>query len=181
MRRNLVAPLLAAATVAAVGLSGCAHSEAPGESKVSSSPSAALPTPSAVASRPTAPLPPPDALIDVLTRLSDPAVPGSNKVHLVEGATQQSAANLDSFTNALRDGGYLPMRFVANDLAWSDKNPSNVKATIIVNTAPANNRVFTFPMEFTPTQGGWQLSRKTAEMLLALNNSATSPTPSPTS
>lgn len=143
--------------------------------------SPALAAPSPAGPAPAAPLPPPEAIIDVLTRLSDPAVPGSNKVNLVEGATSQSAANLDKFTNALRDSGYLPMTFVANDLAWSDKNPSNVKATITVNTAHANNRVFTFPMEFTPVQGGgWQLSRKTAEMLLALTNSTTSPSPSPT-
>jgi hypothetical protein len=115
----------------------------------------------------------------VLSRLADPAVPGSNRVSLVEGATPESAGNLDKFTNALRDGGYLPMTFVAKDLAWSDKNPSNVMATVTVNTAHAHNRVFTFPMEFTPYQGGWQLSRKTAEMLLALNNSTPAPSPSP--
>ncbi|OBA78363.1 hypothetical protein A9W99_24975 [Mycobacterium sp. 1164966.3] len=113
----------------------------------------------------------------MLSRLADPAVPGSDKVGLVEGATPASAATLDKFTNALRDGGYLPMTFVANDLAWSDKNPSNVTATVIVNTAQANNRVFTFPMEFTPFQGAWQLSRKTAEMLLAVNSSTPSPSP----
>jgi hypothetical protein len=161
--------------LAAVGLSGCAH----GESKVASSTAAAAApvTSSAVASRPSAPLPPPEALIDVLSKLADPVVPGNDKVGLVEGATPASAATLDKFTNALRDGGYLPMTFVANDLAWSDKNPSNVTATVVVNTAHANNRVFTFPMEFTPFQGGWQLSRKTAEILLAVNNSTPSPSP----
>ncbi|MDT5350247.1 MAG: hypothetical protein QOH91_3534 [Mycobacterium sp.] len=135
--------------------------------------------PSPIGSPPTAPLPTPEALTDLLSRLADPAVPGSNKVSLVEGATPESAANLDKFTNALRDGGYLPMTFVAKDLAWSDKNPSNVMATVTVNTAHAHDRVFTFPMEFTPYQGGWQLSRKTAEMLLALNNSTPAPSPSP--
>ena len=178
MRRYRLVVLGAATILAAVGLSGCAH----GESKVTSSTaaSAALATPSAVASRPSAPLPPPEALVDVLSRLADPAVPGSNKVSLVEGATPESAATLDKFTNALRDGGYLPMTFVARDLAWSDKNPSNVTATVIVNTAHPNNRVFTFPMEFTPFQGGWQLSRKTAEMLPCRENSTPSPSPSPT-
>jgi len=51
-------------------------------------------------------------------------------------------------------------------------------ATINVKTSQANNRNFTFPMEFTPFQGGWQLSRRTAEMLLALGNS---PAPAPES
>jgi hypothetical protein len=177
MRRHLSVVLGAATIVAVVGLSGCSH----GDSKAASSAtvSAGLAGPSPVGSPPTAPLPPPEALVDVLSRLADPTVPGGDKVSLVEGATPESGATLDKFTNALRDGGYLPMTFVAKDLAWSDKNPSNVMATVTVNTAHPNNRVFTFPMEFTPHQGGWQLSRKTAEMLLALNNSTPTPTPSP--
>jgi hypothetical protein len=120
---------------------------------------------------PSAPLPAPEALTAVLTRLADPAVPGTDKVNLIEGATPESAAKLDKFGNALRDGGYLPMTFTATNLAWSDQNPSEVLATISVNTARPNRAVFTFPMEFTPHQGGWQLSRETAEMLLALGNS----------
>jgi hypothetical protein len=175
---RLVVALSAATIVAAVGLSGCSG----GDAKVASSEagSAALATPTPVGAPPAAPLPAPEAIVDVLARLSDPAVPGSNKVNLVEGATPESAASLDKYTNALRDGGYLPMTFAAKDLAWSDKNPSNVTATVTVNTAAADHRVFTFPMEFTPHEGGWQLSRKTADMLLALNNSTPSPSPSPT-
>ena len=169
--------------VAAFGLVGCSHSGP------NSSPSGELAEPSAstaVASVPTAPLPAPEALTDVLARLSDPAVPGGDKVNLVEAATPETAGNLDKFGNALRDGGYLPMSFAATNLAWSDKNPSNVMATISVNTARPNTGVFTFPMEFTPSRaGGWQLSRKTAEMLLSLRNSPNgtptvpSPAPSP--
>jgi hypothetical protein len=130
---------------------------------------------------PTAPLPVPEALTDVLNRLADPNVPGTNKVDLVEGATPESAATLDKFINALRDNGYLPMTFAARNLAWSDKNPSNVMAVVTVNTPRGDNGRFTFPMEFSPFQGGWQLSRRTAEMLLALGNSpaATTSVPSP--
>lgn len=117
------------------------------------------------------PPPAPEALTEVLGRLADPNIPAISKVNLVEGATPESAPTLDKFTNALRDNGYLPMTFVANDIAWSDRNPANVKASIVVHTAQANNANFTFPMEFTPFQGGWQLSRKTAEMLLALGKS----------
>lgn len=176
MHRRLSVALSAVTAVAAVGLAGCAHTG----TKVVSSPSSAVPvtsTPLIVAAPPTAPLPPPDALIDVLNRLADPGVPGINKVNLVEGATPDSAGTLDKFTNALRDNGYLPMTFAANDVAWSDKNPSHVTATVTVKTAQANNGNFTFPMEFTPFQGGWQLSRRTAEMLLALGNSAPGTTP----
>lgn len=175
MRRHVAVVLGAATVVAAIGLAGCSHGGPKASTPTATS--APLATPSAVASPPSTPLPAPEALIEVLNRLADPDVPGSNKVSLVEGATPEGATSLDKFTNALRDGGYLPMMFVAKDLGWSDKNPSHVMATITVNTAHRTNRVFTFPMEFTPYQGGWQLSRKTAEMLLALNNSTTSPSP----
>ena len=115
----------------------------------------------------------------MLGRLADPNVPGTNKLNLVEGATPESAGTLDKFTNALRDNGYQPMTFVADNIAWSDPNPADVMATITVKTARANNGVFTFPMEFTPFQGGWQLSKRTAQMLLALGNSPSPSTPPP--
>ena len=175
MHRHLFVTWIAAA-LAAIALSGCSSHQP----KIASSPSSpAMPVTSApvVAPAPTAPLPAPEVLTDVLSRLADPNVPGINKVNLVEGATPESAAGLDKFTNALRDNGYLPMTFAAKDIAWSDKNPSNVMATISVDTAQANNGNFTFPMEFTPFQGGWQLSRRTAEMLLALGTSPAPTTP----
>jgi hypothetical protein len=102
-----------------------------------------------------------------------------NKLNLVEGATPDSAATLDKFINALRDNGYLPMSFVANNVAWSDKNPPDAAATITVNTAKGDSGKFTFPMEFVPFQGGWQLSRKTGDMLLALGNSPATGAPAP--
>jgi hypothetical protein len=182
MPRHIFVTSSAAIVVAASGLTGCSHSASNGSPAELAEPSAST----AVASVPTAPLPAPEALTDVLARLADPAVPGSDKMNLVEAATPETASNLDRFGNALRDGGYLPMTFTATNLAWSDKNPSNVTATIAVNTARPNTGVFTFPMEFTPSRGGgWQLSRKTAEMLLSLRNSpngtptVSSPTPSP--
>jgi len=177
MLRHLSVTLSAAIAVAALGLSACSHT---GPKVLSSPTSAVHPTssPLIVAAPPTAPAPAPEALIDVLNRLADPNVPGTDKLSLVEGATPESAGTLDKFITALRDNGYLPMTFAANNIAWSDKNPSNVMATINVKTSQANNHNFTFPMEFTPFQGGWQLSRRTAEMLLALGNS---PAPAPES
>lgn len=179
--RNLSVTLSAAAAVTTLGLAGCSHNGP----RVVSSPSSTAHAPSSpliVAAPPTTPLPAPEALIDVLNRLADPNVPAINKVNLVEGATPESADKLDKFTAALQDSGYLPMTFVANNVAWSDKHPSNVMATINVKTSQANNRKFTFPMEFTPCpppQGGWMLSRQTAEMLLALGNSPPPTTPVP--
>lgn len=177
MHRLLRTALITATVVAAFGLVGCARSGPIGSS---SSAEPTVPTTSReVAVVPVAPLPAPDALTAVLSQLADPAVPGSEKLNLIEGATPDSAAKLDKFSNALRDGGYLPMTFTANNLAWSDKNPSNVLATVSVNTAQPNRGVFTFPMEFTPSgavAGGWQLSKRTADMLLALSSSQ-SPSP----
>ena len=171
---KLIAALGVVIAAAVFGLSGCSsHGSKP---SASDSESAVPATSSAPAVPPTAPLPPPEALTDVLGRLADPNVPGTNKLNLVEGATPESAATIDKFTNALRDNGYQPMTFVANNIAWSDRNPADVQATVTVKTARANNGVFTFPMEFAPFQGGWQLSKRTAQMLLALGNSPSSST-----
>ncbi|CAM4431889.1 hypothetical protein MB901379_02866 [Mycobacterium basiliense] len=182
MYRHLNLAGLAASAVtivATLGLSGCSHDTV--KRSAPSAPSVPPVTSSTFAPRPTTPLPPPEALVDVLSRLADPAVPGVDKMDLVEGSTPETAAALDRFTTAARDGGYLPMTFAANDIAWSDRNPSNVLATVVVTTSQPDNREFSFPMEFTPFQGGWQLSRQTAEMLLTIGNSRVStPTPSPT-
>jgi hypothetical protein len=180
--RYLFLALISAAAVATIGLSGCS----PGDSKTAAPASPTAPgAPNSVVAAPAGALPSPDALTDVLNRLADPNVPGINKLNLVEGATPESAATLDKFINALRDNGYLPMSFVANNVAWSDKNPPDAAATITVNTAKGNTGKFTFPMEFVPFQGGWQLSRRTGDMLLALGNSpatsAPAPEPAPTS
>ncbi|WP_204079963.1 hypothetical protein [Mycobacterium riyadhense] len=184
MHPNVCVTLGTAAVAAALGLAGCSHDDE-SEKAAAAAPVVPPATSSAVAAPPSAPLPAPEALTDVLSRLADPAVPGVDKLNLVEGSTSEMAAALDRFTTAARDGGYLPMTFAANNLAWSDRNPSDVVATVVVTTAQPNNREFTFPMEFTPFQGGWQLSRRTAEMLLALGNSrgstssAPAPAPSP--
>ena len=167
--------LIAATALAAFWLAGCS----PSQPRIASSPTAPAPPPTSVpvAAAPTAPVPGPEALNAVLARLADPNVPGADKVTLVEGATAENAGTLDKFVNALRDNGYLPMTFAANNVAWSDKNPSHVMATVTVNTAQPNNPTFTFPMEFAPFQGGWQLSRRTAEMLLAFSKSPAAPAP----
>lgn len=155
-----------------VPLTGCAH-------HTSRPISLKTPSLSTTAAPAVAPLPAPEAIVDVLTRLSDPDLPSAQKVGLVQTATGDSIPLLDKYTIALRDSGYLPMSFTADHLAWSDQTPTDVTANVTISSA--NKRVFTFPMEFTPSQGGWQLSRKTADMLLAFgdsssNSSATTPT-----
>lgn len=124
-------------------------------------------------------MPAPEALTDVLYRLADPAVPGIEKLNLVEGATPDKAVVIDRFATALRDGGYAPMTFDATNIAWSGRDPSDVVATI--NVTPANPEAggFSFPMEFTPYEEGWQLSERTAGMLLAFGNSPAETAPKP--
>lgn len=134
----------------------------------------------AARSAPAAPLPPPDALTDVLYRLADPGVPGTQKMSLIEGAGAEKAPALDHFATALLGGGYAPMTFAARDIAWSDRRPTHVVATVDVSSPTPGVGVFTFPMEFNPRQGGWQLSQQTADMLLAFNASPATPPPAPT-
>ncbi|BBY09028.1 hypothetical protein MNVI_43460 [Mycobacterium noviomagense] len=128
----------------------------------------------------TPPLPPPEALTDVLYRLADPAVPGAQKVNLVESATPDNAAALEKFATALVDGGYAPVTFNATDLAWSDKDPADVVATVNVSSPKRDAPGFSFPMEFKPYQSGWQLSHQTADMLLGFGSPQTATPPMPT-
>ena len=113
-----------------------------------------------------------------MARLADPNIPGSEKVGLVEHATADDAAALDRFGLALRDGGYLPVMFEAIDLTWSQANNGNVLTTVVVKTANEQGGDFTFPMEFSPTQDSWQLTRQTADILLQLGQDPpATPTP----
>ena len=104
-----------------------------------------------------------------MARLADPAVPGAQKVALIENGTAGEAAGLDRFAAALRDDGSLPLTFEARDLAWSQNGSGNVVATVTVTTANPQSGRFMYPMEFAPADGSWQLTRQTADQLLALD------------
>lgn len=146
-------------------LAGCGSDKPPASppTPVSSSPAAAP-----VGPPPPAPLPPPSALTDVLYRLADPAVPGTEKRGIIQEAGPGEAAALDRFSKALVDNGYHPMTFDAADLAWTG---DDVVATVIARTPPGHTGGdFTFPMEFARTPaGGWQLTRDSADMLLEVD------------
>jgi hypothetical protein len=162
--------------VAALGLSGCSDTgSAPGPAPVE------LGKPPTVAAPPTdtgAPLPPPTTLTDVLGRMVDPNVPGTVKVGLVEYGTAADAAALDRWAKALHDSAYAPVTFGAAGLIWAQDQPGNVLANVTIKSANPNaGKDMTFPMEFTPQQDSWQLTRKTADLLLALGQK---PTPTPT-
>jgi hypothetical protein len=177
MRRGLTAVLSTAAIAAVLGLPGCSNDED------NASPETAAPSttasPSAAATPQVAPLPVPDALAGVLYRLADAAVPGPQKLNLVEGSTPESAASFDQFANALINGGYTPVKFDVRDVNWSDRDPADVVANVDVSSSNSHGPRFAFPMEFKPYQGGWQLSARTADVLLAFRTDTATPPTTP--
>lgn len=118
----------------------------------------------------------PDAVLltDVLVRLADPAVPGSEKITLIEGADAADAARIESFATALRDNGFAPPTFNATAIGWSDRVPGDVTAT--VDVVPTDDvGVFTFPLDFHPYEASWQLAAGSAELLLSLDGAQEDP------
>lgn len=167
--------LAAVAVTVTAGLSGCAR-PAPAPVDPASAPTTAETPPAAQ----PAPLPDPGALIAVLVQLTDPAVPGAAKLHLIEGAGGADEARLDSFTMALQDTRSLPLTFDVHDLAWSDRHPGHVRGGVDMVAPPPKGGLLAFPMEFAPTPEGWQLTRDSADTLLTLGPDQPPPAP-PTS
>ncbi|MBV9720593.1 MAG: hypothetical protein JO082_01560 [Mycobacterium sp.] len=177
MDRHLIALLSAATTVAALGLSGCSADEHSASPETEPLPAVAPLTSTATAQ--TAPLPPADALARVLYQLADPGVPGTPKLNLVEGATPDSAAVFDQFSAALLNGGFAPVKVDVRNIAWSDRDPADVVADVNISSPNRGAGRFSFPMEFKPYQGGWQLSARTAAVLLAFSTPQPAPPTSP--
>jgi hypothetical protein len=170
----------AVACAVAFGLSGCsrdAHDVSPETAPVPMSASLSPTSPSGAPR--TAPLPPPEALAAVLYRLADPALPGTQKLNLVEGATPENAGVFDQFAGALVNGGYVPLKVDVRDVGWSDRDPADVVAIVNLSSSNPRGPKFSFPMEFKPYQGGWQLSARTAEVLLAFQTASVAPPPTP--
>jgi hypothetical protein len=102
-----------------------------------------------------------------MDRLADPNIPGSDKVGLVQYGTPADAPALDRFTKAIHDSGYAPLRFDATDLRWAQDQPGNVIANVTIKAnGPQAGKDPKFPMEFSPQQDSWQLTRQTADLLL---------------
>jgi hypothetical protein len=172
MWRQSALPALIAAALLAAGLSVAGCDTKPANPSGSGQVSATAGQQGASDAGSPAQLPAPEALTDVLYKLADMSVPGTRKVSLVEGATVDEAAQIDRFCKALAASGYPPLEFDATGIAWSETVPGNVAAQITVRSQnPVLAGGFSFPMEFRPYEGTWQLSRRTAEMLLALGNS----------
>jgi hypothetical protein len=177
MRRRLTAVLSTAAIAAVLGLPGCSNDGHDSSAQnAASSPSA---SPGAATVPQVAPLPGPDALAGVLYRLADAAVPGPQKLNLVEGATAENAGVFDQFANALINGGYTPVKFDVRDVNWSDRDPADVVANVDVSPSNPRGPRFAFPMEFKPYQGGWQLSARTADVLLEFRHDTVEPPTTP--
>jgi hypothetical protein len=182
-QRLAVAWAIGVAVVAALGVAGFllfGRESTEGATAPSSTPT---PIPAPVAPAPALDaLPAPEALTDVLFKIVDPAVPGSQKLGLVEAAAPDYAGKFDQFSKALQDNGFLPVDVTAANLAWASHPPGNITADVSIHSQnPALANGFTFPMEFRPTpDGGWQLSRTTADILLQFAQNPATPTPTPT-
>jgi hypothetical protein len=159
--------ILGAVTVtAALGLAGCADT-----SGSATPPPAPLTTPAAaLGPPPSGQLPDPAALTGILYQLADTTVPGTAKLALVEDATADDAAAFDRLGKALQDNGFTPLAFNATDLAWSDRAPGDVVATVSINSSDPASGGFSFPMDFRPYRGGWQLSKDTADLLMTMGS-----------
>lgn len=169
MPRALTPGCASAATAVAVILaaSGCSSGE-PAAIPTDMAAATASPVAAAPVLDPAA-LPPAPALADVLYSLADPAVPGADKLSLIADAEPPDAPALDGFATALRDGGFTPLTVTATDVGWSDSNPGDVRATVtIAGPQPGPAGEFQFPMEFAAAGGAWQLTRETADLLLAV-------------
>jgi hypothetical protein len=177
MGRRLAAVLSTAAIAAALGLSGCSGDEQDAPPRTTPPPATASLSPAAIPQ--ATPLPTPDALAGVLYQLADPAVPGLQKLNLVEGATPENGAVFDEFANALVNGGYAPVKFEIRDIGWSDRDSADAVANVGVGSSDPHGPRFSFPMEFKPYQGGWQLSARTADVLLAFRNDSAAAAPKP--
>lgn len=167
MLKRAAVVLGGAAVVATLWLSGCGRH--PPEAAEPSDTSEPVGTMLLTTPPPAAALPAPQELTDVLGRLADPAVPGIDKLGLVEASSDADAATLDTFTKALQENHLVPLIFTASELAWTVDSPGYVIANVKV-TSPDPHTGFTFPMEFASAHGAWQLSRDTADMLLAFGS-----------
>ncbi len=177
MRRTHAVVLSAATIVAALGVGGCGGDPVTADSSASATTG---PVSTTVAAPPAAaPLPPADDLTAVLYRMADTSVPAEQKIGLLEYGNADDVPVLKNFGEALAANGFVPLSVTATELQWTGQQ-GDVVATVtfapLDGQAEASAQAFTFPMEFNPMRGGWQLSRRSAEQLLPVV-AETRPTP----
>jgi len=145
--------------VAALGLSGCTTPGPPPATPGSSVTAATVPA---------HPLPDPVALTDVVAQMSDPAVPGTEKLGLIDGSSAADASAMDGFAKALADNHLLPLTVTATDLAWSESTTGVVTAMVTITGAGNSpGPPFGYPMEFVGAGDRWRLSRQSANQLFS--------------
>ena len=109
----------------------------------------------------------------MLTRLSDPAVPGADKIGLVELATADDAAALDKFGKALADNGALPLTFDSHRPEMVGNRERATWWRPSTSRPPTNRRASSASRwSSRPVRDGWQLTRKTADLLLDFGEGA---------
>ncbi|ALR11611.1 hypothetical protein MYCSP_09245 [Mycobacteroides saopaulense] len=179
-RHRLATHLVAISAGAAVlALTACSGSSDKANPASSSTTPPASSTVAAVS--PENPLPDPAVLTDVLNRLADPNLPGTEKVASVQGATPDQ---LDKFTKAIGDAGFSPLSFTVKDPKWSTETQGDVEAVVTINSPSPKMGGFAVPMSFSPEGTGWKLSKRTSDLLLKTGTSlagtgAPSEAPSP--
>lgn len=176
-RTTSTAILGVVAAAAALGLGACTDRiEPPPATPVTLTPPRSF---VAADELPPAPLPPPEALIDVMVQLTNPDVPGAEKVHLIQDSKPLDGPALDRFDSAVTSAGFRPLSFEAHDIRYAEGDRGNVVASFVINTgnpAAGEGGAFRFPMEFAHGEHGWQLTRQTADMLLVFGGSTPEPT-----
>jgi len=170
--------LSAVAIAAALGLGACSADSGQKPAQPAGDTASAATSVQTPPGPPVDPLPPPTALSDVLNRIADANVPGTDKVGLIESGTPGDAAAMDKFGQALIQNGYAPATFEARDLRWVQESPDTVTAVVSLKTDNPQAGDFTFPMDFVFVDNTWQLTRKTADELLQPGESAPQ-TPAP--
>jgi hypothetical protein len=178
VHRTTSAVLSAVTIVAALGLGGCGSQggeDVSSATPVTLTPYVPPPPPETV---PPTPLPPPEALVDVMVRLTDPNVPAADRAVLIQDWTPDDVAALGSFDTAVNDAGFRPLTFEANNVRWKG-DAGNVAAAFVIRTPNPRYSEFKFPLEFNPVDGGWQVTRETADTLLNFGQPTPPPLPPP--
>lgn len=86
---------------------------------------------------------------------------------MVQYGTVDDQPALANFGTALSASGFDSLTVQATDLTWAGES-GDVVATVTIGSSNPQVKPFTYPMEFIPNRGTWQLSRRTAEQLLPL-------------
>jgi len=115
-----------------------------------------------------------------MVRLTDANAPAADRAVLIQDSTPDDIAAIGSFDSALSNAAFRPLTFEANNVKWKG-DAGNVSSAFVIRTPNPKYSEFNFPLEFTPAEDGWHLTRETADMLLNFGQPAAPPLPRPPS